>query len=249
MDTAVLFAVDFFLKHNRKKRKIMIGAVLLSLLEIVVLLLLKNYTLYLLLTTLMFVPVTILAVFGWSGGKNWMENCLVSYLMMWLLGGIREWVWEKSYLSRGGVLEYAIVLGVFLAMIYVLSQKRTYGSHEYEVYLKQEGHGIWLKGYLDSGNQLRDIYTGKIVHIITEKKLKELIPEKELSTRLVPFTSLGKTDGWIRVVTVDEMLVQSAGKSEKLTEVAVGIAEKGELMGMPFDMILHSESLKEGQKG
>lgn len=245
MDVTALLAVDFFLKRSSRKSKIWIGAFILSLCETLLLLFCGNKEVYLVLTHFLLVPLTNFCVFGWGSWKRFLENGAVSYLMMLLLGGIREWVWEQSYFSKGGMVEYGVSVGVFLVVLRYLAQKRAYGSHEYEVSLKYGEHKIQLKAYLDSGNQLRDIYTGKMVHIIAEKNMQELFQGKEMPFRFVPYTVLGKTDGWIRVVTIDEMILQLEGKEKRIASVVLGIAENGELEGVPFEVILHADVLRE----
>lgn len=152
---------------------------------------------------------------------------------------------EQAFLGRGGITEYGVTIGIFLLMLHYLEQKRVYGSHEYQVDLRLGKKELHLKGYLDSGNQLRDIYTGNAVHIITEKRILELYEGRELPVRLVPYMVLGNTNGLIRVVTIDEMILYSEGKEKRICPAVLGIAENGELNGQPFEVILHVGVLTE----
>ncbi len=195
--------------------------------------------LYQCLTHFVLVPAAVSVSFGRGRYKAFLENWGVSYLAMLLLGGIREMMWEQSFFSRGGVVEYAASVGLFLGILCYLSGRRTYGANECEVRLKQGGRELLLKAYLDSGNQLRDVYTRKAVHIIGIAQAEKLFDGQEMPIRYLPYRALGKTDGMIKVVTIEEMGV-AAGEREKIISGAVlGLAEGDELKGQPFDVILH----------
>ncbi|MGN0353014.1 MAG: sigma-E processing peptidase SpoIIGA [Roseburia sp.] len=245
MDATALLAVNFFLKRGCRKGKIWLTAILLAICETLLLLICRNHGIYLMMTHFLLVPAAIFFTFGKGGKKKFLENWAVSYFMILVLGGVREWIWEQSFFSRGGVAEYGITIGIFLLILRYLARRREYGSHEYQIDLRQGEKKLHLKAYLDSGNQLRDIYTGNAVHIITEKRVLELFQEKELPVRLLPYTVLGKTDGLMRVVTIDEMILHIEGKEKKIGPAVLGIAEKGELDGQPFEVILHAGVLEE----
>lgn len=195
--------------------------------------------LYRCLTHFIFVPAAVYASFGRGRYKAFLENWGVSYLAMLLLGGIREMMWEQSFFSRGGVVEYAASVGLFLGILCYLSGRRTYGANECEVCLKHGGRELWLKAYVDSGNQLRDVYTKKAVHIIEIAQAKKLFDGREMPVRYLPYRALGKTDGMIKVVTIEEMEVSAGERKRIVTGAVLGLAEGDELEGQPFDVILH----------
>lgn len=240
MDGAALLATDFFLKRGCQKRRIWLAAVILAGIETLFLLFCKNNGIYIFLSHVCFVPLTVFGTFGKGSFRYFLENEGISYGMLLLLGGIREWILEQAFLSRGGVVEYGVVIGVFVLALNGLAKRRERESYTYEVSVRQGEKMLHLSAHLDSGNCLKDIYTGKPVHIMKKKQVGELFRGEEMPVRLVPYRVLGKTDGLIRVVTIDEMVIRQGEKQEKMSHVVVGIAEKGELDGCPFDMILHA---------
>lgn len=245
MDSAALFAADFFLKRGCSKKRIIFIAMVLSAAETLLLLCCKKNGIYILMTHVCLVPLAIFLTFGKSSFRCFLENVGVSYGMMLLLGGIREWILERAHFSRGGVMEYAAATGVFMLVLHYLSKRREQGSYTYEVTVHRGEKVLRLRAYLDSGNNLTDVYTGKPVHIMKKQQVDALFQGEELPVRFVPYKVLGKTDGLMRVVTIDEMIVRQGEKEQIIRDAAVGIAEKGELEGCPFDMMLHAAAGRE----
>ena len=86
-----------------------------------------------------------------------------------------------------------------------------------EAVLILNGQRVNVKGLIDSGNSLTDPYMGKGVHIIcfsVISKLLDGINIYEHGFKLIPFRSLGKSNGLIRALTFDELIVYRADENE-----------------------------------
>ena len=107
-----------------------------------------------------------------------------------------------------------------------------------------------ISGLIDSGNSLYEPYTGKPVHIVQISSVKELLDGVDITMekfKLVPFSSLGKKHGLIRVICFDELCVYSDELDLQDTEDIIYI-EKDATVGLydeclsktdEFQILLH----------
>ena len=94
---------------------------------------------------------------------------------------------------------------------------------------------IYLNALTDTGNHLRDPFSGKRVVIAEEKILKNLLEETDflkicseecqnlpLGFRLIPFSSIGKQNGLLPAFLPDEILVNGEKKGDLVVAVFKG---------------------------
>ena len=128
--------------------------------------------------------------------KQWREQlrgCLCLYVMSFLLGGMIHAIWENTGLRdfwqtwmSGSDVEAISIWLLTLSMfsgITAIELGRYYRKMTSKREMIQEvvlyaGDRQWtVKALWDSGNQLRDPYSGKPVHIVERKELKSLLGE------------------------------------------------------------------------
>ena len=97
-----------------------------------------------------------------------------------------------------------------------------------------------LSAYWDSGNQLRDPYTGQPICILSYSLAEKFVDQTKDRIRFVPYRALGAEDGLLAVMDVDEMILQDGRQMRRYEHMAVGIAQKGLLEDKEYDLILHA---------
>lgn len=243
MDFIAISGTNFFLKRHRKYRYLLLGAGGSSLLGLAGLLVIRNYVLYCIITHFLINTAMVVFCFGRCGWREFLENWAVTYLVVILLGGILEWFGGSSIFLQNLLL--AAPAGAFLVygFLLYLMRRKNFGNHLCRVFINKDVRQMELVAYWDSGNQLRDPYTGQGICILSHAKAQEFVDSKKDRIRLVPYRSLGENAGLIAVTDVDEMVLQDGIHKHKLKTVAIGIAGQGLLEDKEYDLILHASLL------
>lgn len=244
MDYIALAGVNCFLKRRKKLRRLLF----VSLIASVGSLLIHIYILEVGFRTILlhFGLNTVMngLAFGWKDKKRFLENWLFIYLTVLFLGGIMEW--ENSL---GIPIKFfwakVIIAGVLLTgMSIYFMQKKDFMKRVFKVDVMHHGKTWELSGYWDSGNLLLDPYNGKPVNILQAKLAEQIFSESSDYMRLIPYCSLGNTNGLLSVYNAEKMYIYQ-GKESFLVEPAVfGIAENGLLEGKEYDVILQASMLE-----
>ena len=112
----------------------------------------------------------------------------------------------------------------------IMKNKRKY---EYvDVVLKLNDKSICLKGLIDTGNSLKDPYTGARVHVVQAGRLNKIISREQMVSlhyRLVPFNSLGNSNGIIEVINMDSMTVE---KKDSMGNIVAEYTENNPAVGL-----------------
>lgn len=125
-----------------------------------------------------------------------------------------------------------------------LRVRRSFGSDLCKVELTIEKSHIQFLGLIDTGNVLKDPYTGKNVHIVRSDILSGILRNKDdyakRHYRLVPFHSVGKEAGLIPVIDVECMKVFDCRRMIFKDEAVIGIYD-GMLSGTSsYDALINA---------
>lgn len=243
MDLIAVTGANYFLRRHRKYRYLIGASAASSVAGLFLLLTVRDTVLYAIASHFLLNTGMVLFCFGRCGKKEFLENWTVTYFVVILLGGTMEWLLENNILSRKSLL--LGIAGVFLVygILLYLMQRRDFRNHILNAQLKKRGYCLPLKAYWDSGNQLRDPYTGQGICILSGEKAKTFFDENNDRFRLVPYCSLGENAGMLWVTDVDELLLFDGKKTTRVAHVAVGIADEGLLENREYDFILHASFL------
>lgn len=243
MDLIAVAGVNYFLRRHRKFRYLILAAGIFPTLGFVLLLVTRNYLLYCVVSHFFLNTGMVLACFGRCGKKEFLENWAVTYLVVILLGGITAWLKESLFVPLHFFL-MAILggLGLYGMLLYFM-RRREFGNHILDVRIKKDDRSMTVKGYWDSGNQLRDPYTGQEISILSNAKAKEFLDDTKDLVRFVPYRSLGEKEGLISVTNVDEILIYDGRQERHMQHMAIGIADAGLLEDKGYDLILHASLL------
>ena len=233
MDVIALLAAKLFLRKRAKTWRLFLAAVSGSLFGLCLLLVLKEYLLYCVFTHFFLNTAMVWLAFGKMGKREFLKTWSVTYIAVLLCGGGIEWMGGRGIASLLGVL---LVIGI---AAFLLEGQKSFGNHLFEVQLLKDGKRMLLAAYWDSGNQLRDIYTGKPVCILSGRKFTEFFGENA-KVRYIPFTSLGEKQGVIPVADADELVISQGEHTIRVTQAAIGAAGDGLLEKKEYDLILHA---------
>lgn len=159
------------------------------------------------------VLISILIILVTFGKKNFLTDFLYFYLISMILGGFL-YLFDISFTYKNqGVIFFNHGLGLnLLALLllaplflyfYVKEYKKTKAInsviHSVEIYFNEKVYH--LKGILDTGNQLKDPYTGKSIILLSSN-----VPIMFSKYFYVPYKALN-TEGIIPCAKVDRVIV------------------------------------------
>ena len=226
-------------------------------------------------------PVLIHGLIGWSmiritfavrGIKNQLKLLLRLSLLQILAGGILNLLFFRSTYGKTSYDDYglgvlpmvAAGLGVAILLREVLKdnkREKRILCHLYGVKFYHRGKEIEGTAFLDTGNHLREPFTGKAVVVIEKELAKKLLGQREILSimayangktdyipvnpvKLIPFHSLGEQHGVMPGVLIDKMVVQKEQEERIYEKVQIGIMEEilsGEEL---YQVILHEEYVR-----
>ena len=166
-DFNILITLSYILKRKLSLKRIIMASFFG---ELSIILLLNNYPYFILILSkiLMAIFINIIA-FGYRSLKYVIINILYFYMLSSILGGIIL-LFKKEHLY---------ILGLVLAPLFTYIFYKTYylNKIKYQRYYDLEIHflnkrKINIKGYMDSGNNLQDKISHKIVIIVNKEVLK-----------------------------------------------------------------------------
>lgn len=223
-----------------------------TIIEIAGLLFSSPYYVFVAVVNLLEVPMMVLYVVG-KKRQQMLRVILSGYFFTMLINGVLEALWNQ-FGEHGGYLFYllfscaAVIVGVRMWKNYTKMQKGIV-----QVQLSHQGNQIQIKGFYDSGNLLRDPYTGKGVHIILEQRVRELgivrmekvmdeleETQNSLSVR-IPYHALGNQAGLLEVYYIDEMIVEGEKGRIIMQNCPVGVTKDNLFEGKKYEMILNEE--------
>lgn len=250
MDYAAVMGSNFLLKRRKGGIRLFLVSLLCSVAGLILVLFVKNPLWYQLLAHFVLNTGMVLGCFGIGSKKQFLENWIVTYFAVVLLGGGMEWLQEQQLLSGYRLIQMLITATVLFCAVTYLVQFRSFGQNLFPGCIKKGERQMKLQAYYDSGNQLRDPYTGKAVSILSFKKAEEFLEAEKDSIRLVPYRSLGEQNGLLKVTDVEILEIIQGRRRTVIKNAAIGVAEEGLLEGKEYDLILHAALLhgEEGQK-
>lgn len=243
MDYVAVTGTNYLLKRQKKCGRLFLAAALFAGGSLFLVLFVRNKVWYQIIAHFVLNTGMVGLCFGKSSKKQFLENWLVTYLMVILLGGGMEWLEQSRFVRQISMLELLLAVTILFSAVAYLRQCRTYGSYVLMVALKKGERIGKLYAFYDSGNQLRDPYTGKAISILSYKAAEPFQKLQEDKIRYVPYRSLGEEHGLLPVMDVEELQIYRGGRTVTIQNAALGIADDGLFAGKQYDMILNAALL------
>lgn len=266
MDFLILKLLSLYIKPQTTYTRCLLGAIVGSLLSALSLLIgYEHFILHMLFSYLFIAVAMILVTYGMEKYKIIIKRCIILYIVTIFLGGLINFLYSCTYV---GVLVQNIMRGMrsannvmwllgttivsYVCLLLLVRIFRRYGktSTKVQVCLVLGTKSKQLVGLIDSGNNLREPYTCKPVHVACIESVSELLEGIDIYAikfKLVPFTSLGKKHGLLKVITFDELLVYDNDKISENSkdaiyieqEVSIGLYEGSLSNSDEFHILLH----------
>ncbi len=246
-DLAALFAVSVFFKRKTPARRILAGAVLGTLGSCAAFLCCRHMAVYLLAVHFLVNPLVLLFCFREKTKQEFLADLCGGYFAFLLLGGITEWLYE----GENGFLSYKMtVSAAFLllpaAVLWIRRQLQNRIRY-LEAQLCQQGKRLCLTALSDSGNLLRDPYTGKAVSMI-DRSVYETAYGAAQAVRLIPYESLGCRHGLLEAVTIEELSYAYGNGTKTIKRAVLGLADHALFEKKPYQMIINPQENPTGGK-
>lgn len=201
--------------------------------------------------------IPVLTAFGFSDARRLLLRTFTAYAISLLLCGtvtaLRELTGNSFFAQIGGFvyLDVSVLTLIFsttaaylLISVFRRILDRTDVKKSYQLTIEKNGKSVQLTAFSDSGNNLRDFFTGLPVIVCRLSSVSELVPkdieqfqgEPPSGVRLIPYTTIDGT-GIIAAFRADEVTVDG-----KQVDALIGIGENA-MKNEDFEAILNPKIL------
>ncbi|MBE6140333.1 MAG: hypothetical protein E7172_02220 [Firmicutes bacterium] len=245
-DFLLLITVDLVLKRRKRIINLIISS-LIGAISLIILFIPLNKYLSSIIKVLISLFMCIIA-YGYKDIKYTINNILYLYMCSIILGGFLYLLNLKFCYKNEGLIFYfdgisinyllLLIIAPIILGIYIYQNKRIKKVYNYNYDIKivfKNNKEIICKGYLDSGNKLKDPITNKYIILIEKEHLKGFIR----SPIYVPYKALNKT-GLLECIAIKYIEINN----KVYTNYLVGIShEKFNLEGV--NCLLNNHLLEE----
>ena len=202
--------------------------------------------------------------FGIRNKRAFISNYLVLLISSFVLGGMVNSLYlntqtryylnlmyqellkgEKRTASIAIITIITLLLASFACIIWRQNKRKEDEFYSVELYIEEEP--IVCKGFMDTGNSLRDPISGKPVIVVDEKLLeKELNQLKELHPnriRVIPYSSVGKQNGLLYGIRLKKIIISNSNDCICNHEVIAALSSQGFANREVYQVLLHTDLL------
>ena len=247
MNYIILYATGFVQKRKMKNFKLIVSSTLGALYAIISYMnIIPIYSAPFMKILLSIIMIYI--AFNNENIKQITKNLLMFYLASFVIGGcalaMLYLISPQNVSFQNGVLvgTYPMKVTLFAGLIGFIIIQYSFSLNKRQMKIKDllcdvkivvDGKEVKLKGYIDSGNTLKDPLSKKPV-IIVEKSIMENIidtdnllgGDERLKLRLIPFKSIGKQNGMLIGIKPEYVIINYNENKVKTRNVIVGIYDK-----------------------
>jgi stage II sporulation protein GA (sporulation sigma-E factor processing peptidase) len=194
--------------------------------------------------------------------KNMARGVLVFYLISFAMGGIvigSLYFFKTAGVAAGGafyigqITYIRVFSGMALAWVVLsvfagfLKERVNKGRKEAQLRVTLGDNTVTMKGFIDTGNFLRDPISGRPVCVAAKQAMEGLIPEAAQFC-FIPYRGVDKIEGFLTGIRPDSAVLLTKGGKPEAVNIILAVS-KGELPvgqdGKRYDVLLH-ETLTEG---
>ncbi len=227
-----------------KKHKILrafLTALSGSVLELVLLIVMHNYALYLVFSHFAVIPLMVYAAFGRCKIRLFLKNSAACYGVALLLGGCTEAAENTLGIRKLPIL--AGMSGVLFCIAFFRffrREKRTAGGL-FSVEFVHNGEKAACLGFLDTGNLLREPVNNRPVSIVERNILDKLKVGEQDFGGIVLYRTLGKNGGVLETYRIERLSIKRDGAWRHIVPAVVAAAPDGLLQGKRYEAVLNGD--------
>lgn len=227
---------------NKRIRKIA-GATFGALYSVIIIKPLINHLLRVTLINLAVAAVMVLISFGFICIGVYIKNVILLFLVSFAMSGIINYLYYTTIIGKYmrsvlcgdsnkvvnarkfifvSLLAYVLLNLAVKLVLFIRKDAQLY----YDAKITYKWKSVVVRALFDTGNGLCDPISGKMVHIAEYKILKPLLEGDEKAKEnicVIPFHSIGKDDGVMYGIRMDEMVVLVDGEPKFLYSPIIGI--------------------------
>ncbi len=242
VDLTAMIGMVYMLKHQLRIRRCVGLALLSAGTEVMIYLIAPYYWLYRMLILCVINPLLVVGLLFPSKRADYLKGYLLITGLLLVIGG-GQTLFLYGFPVKNSIWIWQMLLAtfcVFMCLRAKNSNKQT--QHECQVELKVAEKVISLRAYHDTGNFLRDPFTGKPVSIIEESIVESFLTERK-NIRFIPYQTVGEMNGLLEVFTIEEMKITQNEKVLWIKQPVIGLSKNRLFLKPGIHMILHSELL------
>lgn len=243
-DFILLLSVSIILKRNIKIKYLLLGSLLGSLSIFMLFLSINKYEL--IIYKIIISILMIITSFGFKNIKYTLKNIIYLYLISIVLGGFLYMI-NNSFDYHNGLVFYSDGISINVIFIIIMtpilifinirniSKLKQYKLY-YKVSIYLDNNKIDAIGYLDTGNKLVSLYSGRPVILLRNKSPVF----NNLKYSLIPYNTIDN-NGYIKCYKPDKVYIEGIGE---YTKVVIGLINNDISMD-GVDCILNSKLLED----
>ena len=247
MNYIILYATGFVQKRKMKNFKLIISSVLGALYAIISYL--KIIPIYsTLFMKILLSVIMIYVAFNNENAKQLLKNLLLFYLASFVIGGcalaMLYMISPKRVSFQNGVLvgTYPMKITLIAGLVGFFIIQYSFSLNKRQMKIKDllceleivvNNKKVKMKGYIDSGNTLKDPISKKPVIIVEREVMQEIVDvnkliggDENLKIRLIPFKSIGKQNGMLIGIRPEYVKIKYNENQIITKKVIIGIYDK-----------------------
>lgn len=174
--------------------------------------------------------------------KTFLSGYILITALFLFVGGVQTLLLYWVPLEHGlGIWHVALAIAA-VCFCWLQHHKGRELARQYQVELLIGSRHILVNACLDTGNFLRDPYTGKPVSVVSLSALK-MIDLEEYMLRYIPYHTIGQEHAMMQVMTIDKMIIKQQEKRMERIQPVIGLAKHDLFLDEDIQMILHSEMI------
>ncbi|MFP3155158.1 sigma-E processing peptidase SpoIIGA [Lachnospiraceae bacterium ZAX-1] len=244
MDFLSLWIVKKLLKNQGKMRYLFLASLFGTIGSIALYLLLKQDVAYQLCVHFMVNPVMVFIAYQSRNFKKYVMEYFFSYLGVIVLGGALQWTFSGLSNRKGYWIWVIAITLAISAGITLWERMWAFREQTFQVMLVHKDYKVLLDGFYDTGNLLDDPYVHQPVHIVEEGYIQPIIEQFDLKPRYVPYHSLGKQNGLLKVVTLDYMYIRRGKEDICIEKPVCGISKEALFQSHMCQILLNARCMK-----
>lgn len=242
MDMVAFLTTVYFLKYEKRMIRCLVLAAVSASAEVLLYVWMPYYWLYRVLMLCVVNPCIVIGLLYPLQKELFLRGYLLITGILLFIGGVQTVVLYWIPIGQGIALWNVLIAIVGAGLCLLLRYRSKQMQHECQVNLRIKDKEIGIMAYHDTGNLLRDPYTGKPVSIVEKSLLEEnRIPMEQF--RYIPYHTVGAEQGLLPVFTIDEMTIRQEKRVIQIKQPVIGLSEKELFLRQNIHMILHSELL------
>lgn len=205
-------------------------------------------------TKLLFSLLLIRIAFSRVSKKQYLRLLVIFFCVNFAFAGIMLAVWlfaaPKGMYYNSSIVYFdidtvtllflTVICYAVLSIVHRITLTRTPPDTVYECRIYAAGKSFLCRCFLDTGNSLRDCYTGSSVIIVSRDVFKDILGdnpfESELKIRLIPHSTVSEK-GTLHAFTCEKAEIRGLTKSGVAENITVALTDE-KIRGGHFDGIL-----------